>query len=89
MDTNENNVVMENNHQVQTMDIPEVQDVKNEPDVITQYVEVPTTNKVACAACAVGGVATGVVATLGVIKLIKLIFKKEDPKPEVPEETEE
>ena len=86
MDT-ENNVVM-NDQQVQVMDIPEVQEAQVQPEVVTEYVSVPTVNKAACAACAAGGLAVGIGGTLGLIYLIKKVFKKEDPKP-VEEPTDE
>lgn len=89
MDTENTNVVM-NDQQVQVMDIPEVETQVTTPEVVTEYVSVPTVNKAACAACAAGGLAVGIGGTLGVIYLIKKIFKKEDPKPvEEPKDEEE
>ena len=85
MDT-ENNVVTTNQTEQTVMDIPEVEtQVTTEPkEVVTEYVPVPTVNKAACVACAIGGAAIGAGGTLGLIYLIKRVFKKEDPKPEEP-----
>ncbi len=90
MNTNENNVVMDQTT-VQVMDvIPDTQEVQVQPEVVTQYVEVPTTNKAKCFAWGLAGFATGAGAATGLIFLIKKLKKdKEDPKPIEPEVEEE